>query len=468
MERDELLRMLELSSLPDEGAELEISVSDSEEDKAEWSPTALVLDKWDLANGEEAVNDEMAKLGINPLIMADFFGLCYLPKPKPVELCSDPTRLEYVKNLMDSPEHLALHKTTKRDIVASQTAAQTYATKYAELLREHKKIDAEKPRKGETPEDKEERKAMAVLAAAGDAAEEAAEKVDEVREIELACGGGGMGKGSPGGKIDMERLFATSRRVRHSNDLKRIMELAGPYRRVMQSRQRRKVIHGYDDLVGVELSGVVSKMLPVELGRLACPELHLDTLRRIAESQVLCRQYQGVDNLGKGDFVLTVDESGSMQGEKVCQAKAFALAMAYNAKMQKRTIHLVGYSGGEAGNVLSLRPGKWDQEKLLDWLEHFYGCGSYLDVPVDRLPVLWPSFGAKKGKTDLIMISDGSMMIDTYIKRAFLEWKQQEQVKVFSLVIGSSDGELRKVSDQTFCMPELNLNQAGIQECLSI
>ena len=109
-----------------------------------------------------------------------------------------------------------------------------------------------------------------------------------------------MGAGSPGGPIDPKRVADLFRRVRTDPTLRRICELAGRFRRVAQSKQRTKAIHGMDDLVGVEPGGDLGRLLPVELAKLAVPELELDTLRRLVERQTLCREYQSVEPVGAG------------------------------------------------------------------------------------------------------------------------------------------------------------------------
>ena len=53
----------------------------------------------------------------------------------------------------------------------------------------------------------------------------------------------GMGPGSPGSN-DPRAIAGLFRRVRKDPVLKRVCTLAGRYRRVAQSRQRRKLAHG--------------------------------------------------------------------------------------------------------------------------------------------------------------------------------------------------------------------------------
>src|SRR5439155_15114462 len=168
---------------------------------------------------------------------------------------------------------------------------------------------------------------------------------DEVAEMKEAAAALGMGPGAPGSN-DPQAIAAVFRRVRSDPSLKRICELAGRFRRVAQSKQRRKTIHGLDDVVGVEPGGDLARLLPHELAKLAVPELELDTLRRLVERQTLCRDYHATEPVGKGPIIVSVDESGSMQGDKVHTAKALALALAWIARQQRRWCALVAHSGG--------------------------------------------------------------------------------------------------------------------------
>src|SRR5262249_43553367 len=149
---------------------------------------------------------------------------------------------------------------------------------------------------------------------------------------------------------------------------------------------RRKTTHGLDDVVGVEPGGDLGRLLASELARLAVPEFELDSWRRIAERQALCRDHRASEPGAEGPIILSVDESGSMEGDKIHTAKALALAMAWIARQQHRWIALVAYSGDSGERLLALPPGRWDETALMDWLCSFIGRGSSLDVPVREMP----------------------------------------------------------------------------------
>src|SRR4029077_2406987 len=136
------------------------------------------------------------------------------------------------------------------------------------------------------------------------------------------------------------------------------------------------------------------------------PELELDTLRRLVERQCMMRDMRSSEPVGKGPIVVSVDESGSMAGDKAHTAKALALALAWIARRQRRWCGLVAYSGDSGERLLTLPPGRWDEAVLGEWLSAFIGRGSSLDIPVREIPEFYRRLGAPAGITDLVFITD--------------------------------------------------------------
>src|SRR5206468_9035225 len=140
--------------------------------------------------------------------------------------------------------------------------------------------------------------------------------------------------------------------------------------------------------------------------KLAMPNLELDTLRRLMEKQCMERDMRSTEPVGKGPIVISIDESGSMSGDKVHTAKALALALAWVARRQRRWCALVAYSGDSGERHLPLPPGRWDEAAVLDWLAAFLGMGGDLDVPVRELPRLYRELKAPAGVTDVVFVTD--------------------------------------------------------------
>ena len=458
MEKDELLKLLDLAGTePDPAAPLTLTAGPAVE---EGGPTALDVDEWGLRRGREllAESERLTRLPLDAFAVADFHAAAFDPDPHLMPACRDRERHRYLAQMLDTPGYRALHADTRLDETASSIAAVSFAEAFAGLAAGR----AEDPRPaGMGGELKAE---MAALRAAGRAVAEAAAEVGALREAEGAFG---MGPGSPG-HSDPAAVAALFRRVRRDPTLTRICERAGRFRRVAQSKQRRKAIHGLDDVVGVEPGGDIGRLLPAELVRLAVPELELDALRRIAERQALCREHRSTEPVGKGPILVCVDESGSMEGDRIHSAKALALALAWIARQQRRWCGLVAYSGDSGERLLALPPHRWDEGKLADWLAAFIGRGSSLDVPIRELPRIYAELNAPLGNTDVLFLTDAECRVPERFSRRLLDWKATVGARIITIVIGGSAGDLAALSDEVHLVASLAPDGESVGRVLSL
>jgi uncharacterized protein with von Willebrand factor type A (vWA) domain len=466
--KDDLLRMLDLSgkeAAPEKAEELAITPVAAATAPASAEPTALELDDWGLRRGREVLqeSERLQALALGEHAVADFFGAAFEPEPKLREGCADPRRHDFLRQLLGTPDYQALHTTTLLNQAASALAAAAFAEQFA-ALKEEEKEDAGASGPGGAGGADAVGREMATLRAVGQALAKATEEVGELREAAAALG---LGPGSPGSN-DPRAIAALYRRVRSSPTLRRICELAGRYRRVAQSKQRRKVAHGSDDVVGVTLDGDPGRALPHELAKLSLPEFEDDALRRLVERQLMSREHRSVEPVAKGPVIVVADESGSMCGEKAHTAKALALALAWIARQQKRWIALAAYSGDTGERLLALPPGRWDEAALLGWLCAFLGGGSSLDVPVKEMPRYYEQLRAPKGVTDVIFITDAICRLPAGVRDDFLAWKKQAQARLITLVIQSTPGDLSAISDEVHQVGSLDVSEAGVERVLSL
>jgi len=406
-----------------------------------------------------AESERLKQSDTDDFAAADFFCVAFDPDPRLHEMCDHPRRHQFLTHLLNTPEYRSLHVSTRLDDTASAIAATHFAEQFAQLKTE----DAKNPELGAASGD-DLGAEMAVLRAVGRAVVEAGKEVTDLREASAALG---MGSGESGSN-DPKAVAALFKRVRGDPALRRICELAGRFRRMAQSRQRQKVTHGLDDVVGVEPGGDVGRLLPVELGKLMVPELELDTLRRIAERQAFCREYHAVEPVGKGPVIVCLDESGSMSGERIHTAKALALALAWIARIQRRWCALVAFSGDTGERLLPLPPGRWDEAKLFDWLAAFLGKGSDLDVPVRELPRMYRELKAPLGVTDVIFVTDAVCRLPPDVRNVFLAWKQQAKARLVTLVLNTGAGDLVHVSDEVHLVTTLAPDADAVGRVLSL
>lgn len=452
MDPSEMLGLLGLGDAP---AEVPEAAEPESATVALRHPTAVKCDEWALRRGRELADcPRWEATGLDALAAADFHALAFDPRPE-LQECDDAARGEFVRALVETPEYHALHADTMLDDYGAQIAALHLGDKFAEHKRKSEAARPGKPGDGE----------IATMVAAAEAVAAAAEEVREVKEAAEALGG--MGAGGAGKKLDPAKVAEAYKRVRNNPRLRAICNAAGRYRRVAQSKQRMKSVHGQDETVGVELGGDLSRILPAELVKLDVPELELDMLRRIAERQAQCRELGGVEPVGKGPIIVVVDESGSMDGEKIIQAKALALGLAWVARSQGRWCALVAYSGGSGERLLALPPGRWDELALCEWLAEFISYGSDLDVPIFEMPGYYAALGAPRGKTDVLFITDAVCVIPADGVASFNAWKREVGAKVSGLIVGSRAGDLVKVCEECHEVGGVDAGNASIGKILS-
>jgi uncharacterized protein with von Willebrand factor type A (vWA) domain len=462
------------------------------------SETALQLDDWSKRRGREAIgtntrlrstfklpqDGEMvedikaaeAARDHAELAAADFHAAAFEPTPTLAPACVDATRHEFIKQLLDTPDYQALHESTQLDELAAEIATGHFAEQYAELVAAEQKAEDEaaKNRKpGDKPDPAKEafQKELRAMAAAGKATESAASEVSELNDAREAMGLGGNG-GNPGQGVPVDELRKRFDAIKDNRMLRRIMQLAGRYRRLAQQRQRNKPIHGQDDMVGITLDGDIGRATPIELAMLADEDLELDAMRRLVERQLQCREYRAMESEAKGPIVVVVDESGSMSGEKIANAKALALALAWVARHQKRYCCLVGFAGGTEGNYCVLPAGKASDIELLDWLTHFYSGGTTCDVPLEELPSKWQALGCPAGKTDVITITDAIINVPDVTVSTYNAWRQTNAVKAMTIVVGcgsnAEGGDMARVSDRVYSLPRIDVEADAVAETLNI
>lgn len=444
MDPNELLKLLNLNAKPppESTSPPAPPQPDAHHPTGSTNPTALEVDEWGLRRGRDLVaeSERLQKVGTDAFAAADFFAAAFEPQPRLNDGCIDAKRHRFLSQLFDTPEYRSLHTDTQLDDTAAAIAAGHFAEQFAKLKKEDRGGGAV-PAGADADELADE---MAALRAVGKAVTEARKEVDELRDTSAALG---LGPGQPGSN-DPRAIAEIYTRVRNDPALRRISELAGRFRRVAASKQRQKVTHGLDDVVGVEPGGDIGRLLPSELAKLAVPELEIDTLCRIVERQAMCREHHAVEPVGKGPILCVVDESGSMEGSRAHTAKALALALAWVARQQRRWAGLIAYSGASGERLLPLPPGRWNESALCDWLSAFIGGGSDLDVPINELPRMYREIGAPPGLTDLVIVTDAKCRIPPELKRRFLDWRQSARVRAVSLVIGSAPGDLEGVCDE--------------------
>jgi len=399
--------------------------------------------------------------------LSDFFNMQFSMTPETMSSsetmeCDRPEKLQLVERMLESPEFQSSRDYTMLDVIASDIACEQTSKQYSILIAKNKK----NPKNAKSN----------MASAAFNAIKNVSKEVEEYKDTMNAIGAGKEVGNNPG--LDAKKIKEMYMKVRKNNTLKRIFNLAGRFRMMARSLQRMKVSFGIDELVGTELGSDIPKLLPIELGSLVSDNLGLRaiTMSELVENNLLQFEHHGYEPAAKGPIVVCVDESGSMQGNRIESAKAFCLAMGLIAQMQKRWIAFVSfsdsYSGRSGDSKVCFPPDQWNQEELLQWLVHFYNGGTEHYVPLEKLPFkYWPEWeqkGLQKGKTDIIYLTDGDISVPADAADKFNKWKLENEVKVHTLIIESECHGFDSVSDFLYNINAVDINDKSIQQMMSI
>ena len=197
-----------------------------------------------------------------------------------------------------------------------------------------------------------------------------------------------------------------------------------PMRRLEEERTEVRTPLVAGETRGIERSGSVARMLPVEAAMLGHPQLRLLWHARRAERALLTYRVEGVEiertlveketseeaearrpRQERGPILAVVDTSGSMHGLPEQVAKALVLEALRTAHSEKRRCRLYAFSGpGQtAEHELALSPEGIGQ--LLAFLGLSFGGGSDPTAAMDR--ALEKLQENEWKKADVLLISDG-------------------------------------------------------------
>jgi len=482
------MQVAPLATLPDEPVDFDFASAatpdgalDGEQQAVEASPYATVCNMWNRRVGRELaespVNQAMTNnvrrgfkssydeddhdqrptvianpkaTDLNDFELTDAFTVVFEPAIE-LEASASPAATAWFLDFMACDESRKLRRSTLMDHDLSELAAWQIARQYHEYIAKASE-DA-----GTEDESIVEggKRARSVREAARDAA-------SDVETMECVQAGMNQGEGMA---ISRKELAQAFHRAKQSSRLMGILKSAGRMMQYAKARRKER-IPGVDDVSGVTMGGDISSILASEFMLLGDDILELDLMWRIVNRQVLQLERTREVRVGRGPVVVVLDESGSMQGENIIDAKAFALTMAWLAKVDQRWISLVGFSSSGQTNYLTMPPESWCQASLLDWMDHFYGGGTDFGV-LGEVSRRWQQMGCPEGKTDVIFITDAQAEFGAPLVRDFNAWKQANSVQCYGISVAAGVGAMPSVCDHSTSINRFSMAEGTVRELLA-
>ncbi len=282
---------------------------------------------------------------------------------------------------------------------------------------------------------------------------QASERVDEVeRELMQWSASMGAPQEKPiGEKLDLaEKLFKNEK-------LRKLSLMVGSLKEEMFSSRRKVWSKRGSEVYDIALGDELGRIIPTELVSLRNKALKRDFLKKFIEGRLL--QYYLKEEKGRGPFIVCLDGSSSMQGDKEIWAKAVCLSLLEIAKRQRRKfIVIVFSSGGMPLRVFGSDKGLgMKEEEIIELAGYFPGGGTDFEAPLNKALEFLQKSKFKRG--DVVFITDGECEVGDEWLEAFFHGKGKLNFQVFSVLIDLTSREtpesLKKFSDKVTAISRL-------------
>lgn len=153
---------------------------------------------------------------------------------------------------------------------------------------------------------------------------------------------------------------------------------------------------------------------------------------------------EGIEEIKSGRLIFAVDESGSMNGDRIVTAKALALGMCQAALENGQSYEVFGFSWqGECPTVNSTQG--WQEH--LAWCNKFIGGGTDFDSALKLAMEKVEKSGEEASNADIVFITDGEAGVSEDTKKKYLELKKKFGTRLIYLFVGSEGlDDLNKIA----------------------
>ena len=289
----------------------------------------------------------------------------------------------------------------------------------------------------------------------------------------------------PGTQLhNMKQKFALAKRVRTNSKLKLIAELAGKMINTALHKQRTKVLHPPDEIVGVTLGNDLPLLLPAERVKLDDEFLELLFYQQFVERSLMQWEMIGHEPQGKGPVLAILDSSSSMTEPltqtsgyvytKEIWSKAVILALMVIARLQKRDFGVVHFSAGGQLQTWRFPKAIAQTEELLACCNFLFNGGTSFDEwEGEALKLVEESMF---DQADLVVISDGDARITPAIRQDYNTRRTARKLHAYGVLLadkhaierGRVGENLASVTDLMITISDLANDKSTLDTLFSI
>lgn len=232
-----------------------------------------------------------------------------------------------------------------------------------------------------------------------------------------------------------------------SQSIKRMLNLAGRMIPLIAAQRALKPLEG-PDKVEIVCGRDIANLVPSELALLSDPETENIFYKKYVEGSLLSYKREEKPKLGKGPFIICIDESGSTESGAIqTWEKAFAWALCLQAHRERRKFAIVSFSTMARSLYDPATP-----QALLEFLSKSLGGGTDFDLALQEgMKMMQRQQFANDG--DIIFITDGEAEAGKDTVKALSENKRALGFKVIGVRVGAKGEEAMK----EFCDTVLSL-----------
>lgn len=265
---------------------------------------------------------------------------------------------------------------------------------------------------------------------------------DEAETLQVMAVAGSDPSSSPK-ELNMKDSMELLKKMKSNKSVKNIMNLAGKFQNLAQHKLMTKT-DGNESIVGVKLGSDIPQLLPDELGLLVDDDFH--ELKELQMLQKQLFQYKSKAKKPKtgGPIVVCVDESGSMRGSLIEQAKAFLFGMWQVAKADKREMVVVRFGGTDETITDHIK----SVDDLMRVVESFINSDSTcFESPLREASRVIEN-GGEFTHADIVFITDDGGSFSSNFLEDFNSFRKQTQTKVISLALLPYADNIKLFSDR--------------------
>ncbi len=261
---------------------------------------------------------------------------------------------------------------------------------------------------------------------------------DSIGEMTSCISNWGLGGNSCSYNINYQDKVFLFKKLRESPKLKAISENIGRFINFAVSTQQEKISEGLNEIYDIVPKADIQKILPSELIYFGDPITELLFYKNLTEGNVLSLHYDDKQVKKRGPMVVCIDTSGSMAEDAEIWSKSVAMGLLEIAKLQKRSFCAIHFSSGVHSKDLHKNWFPADKPKdikdVIDMLEYFECGGTEFEPPLDAAQSII-SLEKDFTKADIVFITDGEAAVRDKWLNKFIEWKKENNVKVYSILI---------------------------------